>query len=44
MSENPHLFNRFAGERLAIVDDVAGTTRDRLFGEAEWNGRIFTYC
>jgi len=35
------LFNRFAGERLAIVDDVAGTTRDRLFGEAEWNGRAF---
>ncbi len=35
------LFNRFAGERLAIVDDVAGTTRDRLFGEAEWNGHIF---
>jgi GTP-binding protein len=35
------LFNRFAGERLAIVDDVAGTTRDRLFGEAEWNGRVF---
>ena len=23
------------------MDDVAGTTRDRLFGEAEWNGRIF---
>ncbi len=35
------LFNRFAGQRLAIVDDVAGTTRDRLFGEAEWNGRTF---
>ncbi|MDP1714739.1 MAG: ribosome biogenesis GTPase Der [Anaerolineales bacterium] len=35
------LFNRFAGERLAIVDETAGTTRDRLFGEAEWNGRKF---
>src|SRR5258706_15553978 len=35
------LFNRFAGERLAIVDDTPGTTRDRLFGEAEWNGRTF---
>lgn len=35
------LFNRFAGERLAIVDETPGTTRDRLFGEAEWNGRIF---
>jgi GTP-binding protein len=35
------LFNRLAGERLAIVDDVPGTTRDRLFGQSEWNGRIF---
>jgi len=35
------LFNRFAGERLAIVDDVAGTTRDRLFGVAEWTGHSF---
>ncbi|MBE0672877.1 MAG: ribosome biogenesis GTPase Der [Anaerolineales bacterium] len=36
------LFNRLAGERLAIVDDTPGTTRDRLFGEAEWNGRAFS--
>jgi GTP-binding protein len=36
------LFNRFAGERLAIVDDMPGTTRDRMFGEAEWNGRKFS--
>lgn len=35
------LFNRLAGERLAIVDDTPGTTRDRLFGVAEWNGRSF---
>jgi GTPase len=35
------LFNRLVGERLAIVDDTPGTTRDRLFGEAEWNGRTF---
>src|SRR5512138_428430 len=35
------LFNRLFGERLAIVDDTPGTTRDRLFGEAEWNGRVF---
>ena len=35
------LFNRLVGERLAIVDDTPGTTRDRLFGEVEWNGRIF---
>jgi len=27
---------------MAIVDDTPGTTRDRLFGDAEWNGRIFT--
>lgn len=35
------LFNRLAGERLAIVDDTPGTTRDRLFAECEWNGRAF---
>ncbi len=35
------LFNRLIGERVAIVDDVPGTTRDRLMGEAEWNGRLF---
>ena len=35
------LFNRLAGERLAVVDDVAGTTRDRLVIEAEWTGRVF---
>src|SRR5512144_968883 len=34
-------FNRLVGERLAIVDETPGTTRDRLFGEAEWNGRTF---
>ncbi len=36
------LFNRLAGERLAIVDDTPGTTRDRLFGESDWNGRGFS--
>ena len=36
------LFNRLAGERLAIVDDTPGTTRDRMFGEALWNGRTFS--
>jgi len=35
------LFNRLAGERLSIVDDVPGTTRDRLFAESEWNGMPF---
>ena len=29
------LFNRLCGERLAIVDDTPGTTRDRLLAEAE---------
>ena len=35
------LFNRLAGERLAIVDDVPGTTRDRLVAETEWNNVVF---
>jgi GTPase len=35
------LFNRLAGAPLAIVDDVPGTTRDRLFSEAEWTGIPF---
>jgi GTP-binding protein len=35
------LFNRLAGERIAIVDDVPGTTRDRLVAETEWNNYIF---
>jgi len=35
------LFNRLAGERLAIVDEVPGTTRDRMMGESEWTGHPF---
>ena len=35
------LFNRLAGERLAIVDETPGTTRDRIVAEADWNGRPF---
>jgi GTP-binding protein len=35
------LFNRLAGGRLAVVDDVPGTTRDRLVMEAEWAGTIY---
>lgn len=35
------LFNRMAGEQLAIVDNKPGTTRDRLFAEADWNGIPF---
>ncbi|MGQ9668055.1 MAG: ribosome biogenesis GTPase Der, partial [Anaerolineae bacterium] len=35
------LFNRLVGRRLAIVEDQPGTTRDRLYAEAEWNGERF---
>ena len=35
------LFNRLVGGRRAIVSDRPGTTRDRHFGEAEWDGRTF---
>jgi GTP-binding protein len=35
------LFNRIVGGHAAIVTDEAGTTRDRHFAEAEWNGRNF---
>ncbi|CAN5296683.1 ribosome biogenesis GTPase Der [soil metagenome] len=35
------LFNRIVGERVAIVEDRARTTRDRLYDVAEWNGRRF---
>jgi len=35
------LFNRMIGERRAIVEDIAGTTRDRLQGEVEWRNRLF---
>jgi GTP-binding protein len=36
------LFNRLVGERVAIVEDIPGTTRDRVYGIGEWNGRRFT--
>lgn len=35
-------FNRLIGERRAIVEDLPGTTRDRLYGDTFWNGREFT--
>ncbi|MCA9941034.1 MAG: ribosome biogenesis GTPase Der [Anaerolineales bacterium] len=35
------LFNRIVGKRLAVVSETAGTTRDRLYAEAEWIGATF---
>jgi GTP-binding protein len=35
------LFNRIVGRRVAIVEDFPGTTRDRLYAEADWGGRDF---
>lgn len=32
-------FNRLIGERKAIIDNVSGVTRDRIYGQTEWNGR-----
>ncbi|MBP3964453.1 MULTISPECIES: ribosome biogenesis GTPase Der [Paenibacillus] len=36
------IFNRVIGDRLAIVEDKPGVTRDRLYGTGEWNGRAFS--
>lgn len=36
------IFNRLIGERLAIVEDRPGVTRDRIYGTAEWNGKPFS--
>lgn len=35
------LFNRLVGQRLSIVEDTPGVTRDRLYAECEWGGRKF---
>ena len=35
------LFNRLAGQRLSIVEDTPGVTRDRLYARCEWAGRVF---
>jgi len=35
-------FNRMIGERKAIVDDLSGVTRDRQYGQCDWNGKNFT--
>jgi GTP-binding protein len=36
------LFNRLIGERKAIIDNVSGVTRDRIYGFSDWNGKNFT--
>ncbi|MBK7083493.1 MAG: 50S ribosome-binding GTPase [Flavobacteriales bacterium] len=36
------LFNRLTERQEAIVDPTAGTTRDRHYGKAEWNGTVFS--
>ncbi|MCL2322277.1 MAG: ribosome biogenesis GTPase Der [Oscillospiraceae bacterium] len=36
------LFNKLAGERIAIVEDTPGVTRDRIYAESEWLNYIFT--
>lgn len=36
------LFNKLIGQRLSIVEDTPGVTRDRIYGESDWNGRSFT--
>ena len=35
------LFNRLIGQRLSIVDDTPGVTRDRIYSKCEWAGREF---
>ena len=35
------LFNKLCGQRLSIVEDTPGVTRDRLYAECEWCGRSF---
>ncbi len=35
------LFNRLVGERMAVTDEIPGTTRDRLIAEFDWRGRLF---
>ena len=35
-------YNRMVGGRQAIVDNVSGVTRDRMYGTCDWNGKSFT--
>ena len=36
------LFNKLVGQRLSIVDDTPGVTRDRIYGDCEWKNRSFS--
>jgi GTPase len=35
------IFNKLTGQRLAIVEDTPGVTRDRIFCDCEWSGHKF---
>ena len=35
-------FNRLIGEKKAIIDNISGVTRDRIYGSSEWNGKQFS--
>ena len=35
-------FNRMLSDQVAVVEDLPGTTRDRIYGDMDWNGREFT--
>lgn len=37
------LFNKLVGARIALVEDVPGVTRDRHYGEGDWNGRALSF-
>ena len=36
------LFNALSGTKLSIVEDTPGVTRDRIYADCDWNGRLFT--
>ena len=36
------LFNKIAGQRISIVQDTPGVTRDRIYADVEWLGNYFT--
>jgi len=36
-------FNRMIGERVAVVEDLPGTTRDLIYGDTDRNGRVFIF-